>query len=207
MNGSSAPLSSADFSRIYSEHRERVRAQLLRLVPASEVDDVLQEVFAKAARALPEFRGDAAIATWLHQIAQRTALDHLRSRRHHEQQRTTALADESQERCACGCDAAPSSSVPAEAPQRLVRTEMCDCIREFIARLAPEHAEVLALKDLEGLTNAEIGARLGISLDAAKIRLHRARAAMRKLVDQDCEIYRTTDNTLACDRKPRPSGP
>jgi RNA polymerase sigma-70 factor (ECF subfamily) len=45
--------------------------------------------------------------------------------------------------------------------------------------LPREYAEVLTLKDLDGLTNADIAARLGISLEAAKIRLHRARKAMR----------------------------
>lgn len=192
----------ADFRQIYAEHRPRMRAQLARLVPASDVDDVLQEVLVKAAQALPEFRGEASLATWLHQITHRAALDHLRSRRHRERQQTTALPDDPHSAAACAGGAAGNLSAPAEAPQRLVRSDMCECIREFIGRLSPEHAEVLALKDLEGLTNAEIGLRLGISLDAAKIRLHRARTAMRQLLDRDCELYRTADNTLACDRKP-----
>jgi RNA polymerase sigma-70 factor, ECF subfamily len=199
-SGAQSPI---DFARLFAEHRESVRNQLLRLVPQHEVDDALQEVFVKAARALPKFRGDATVATWLHQITRRTALDHLRSRHHHEQQHTTALAVQHE---SCGSKrGSPAPSVPAEAPQRLVKAEMCGCIREFIGRLSFEYAEVLRLKDIDGLTNAQISDNLGISLDAAKIRLHRARVAMRALVNEDCEVYRTMENTLACDRKGRDS--
>lgn len=191
------------FARFFSEHRDDVRGQLTRLLPASEVEDVLQEVFVKAARALPGFRVEAAVRTWLHQITQRTALDHLRSRRHHERQRTVALESGDEGACGAGCGCAAAATVPAEAPALLVKSEMHGCIREFIRRLPNHHAQVLALKDLDELTNAEIAARLGLTLEAAKIRLHRARSAMRALLERDCELYRTAENTLACDRKRR----
>ena len=192
---------SIEFARLFAEQRENVRNQLARTVPASEVDDVLQEVFVKAARGLPEFRGEAGVKTWLHRITQRAALDHLRSRQHHEQQRTVAFTCERNDE-ACSPDrSCAGAAAPAAAPVRLIQAEMHGCIREFIKRLAREHAEVLTLKDLDGLTNLEISARLGISLDAAKIRLHRARTAMRALLEEDCDMYRTAENTLACDRK------
>lgn len=200
MKASTAQVPNA-FARFFAEHREHVRGQLTRLVPASEVDDVMQEVFVKAARALPKFRGQATLRTWLHQIAHRTALDHLRSRHHNERQRTVALTREpDDDACGGDCAAAAISRSPADAPGQLVRAEMHACIREFIARLPPQHAEVLALKDLDGLTNAEIAKRLGLSLDATKIRLHRARTVMRGLLDRGCELYHTPENTLACDR-------
>lgn len=200
MKRSDAPVST-EFARLFAEQRESVRRQLGRIVPASEVDDVLQEVFVKVARGLPEFRGEAGVKTWLHRITQRAALDHLRSRRHHEQERTIALTCERNDET-CRIDGSCAGvATPAAAPVRLIKAEMHGCIREFIKRLAREHAEVLTLKDLDGLTNAEIGTRLGLSLDAAKIRLHRARTAMRALLEEDCDMYRTAENTLACDRK------
>jgi RNA polymerase sigma-70 factor, ECF subfamily len=200
MKTADSPVS-AEFARLFAEQRASVRNQLGRIVPASEVDDLLQDVFVKAARGLPEFRREAGVKTWLHRITQRTALDHLRSRRHHEQQRTIGLACESNHE-PCGPDrSCADAAPPAAGPVRVIQAEMHGCIRELIKRLAAEHAEVLTLKDLDGLTNAEISTRLGISLDAAKIRLHRARAAMRALLEDDCEMYRTPENTLACDRK------
>lgn len=195
-------LPSTEFARVFRSQRRSVRNQLSRMVPAAEVDDLVQVVFVKAARAWPKFRGTADVGTWLHRIAARTAFDHLRSRWHHETRRTISM---------CAEDAEPPGgprggkgarfAVPADAPGRIVRAEMHACIREFIRRLPPEHAEVLALKDLEELTNPAIAARLGISLDAAKIRLHRARKAMRSLLNDGCEFYQTEQDTLGCDRK------
>lgn len=205
MKRSGAP-SPADVAQLVAEQRGNIRGQLLRLVPASEVDDLLQEIFLKASRALPDFRGQASVGTWLHRIAERTALDHLRSRRHHEEQRTVPLdPGGGDEPCGPRCTgAAPEPATPAEAPGRVIATEMHGCIREFVGTLSPEHAEVITLKDIEGLSNSEIAARLGISVHAAKIRLHRARAEMRKAVNEGCEMYRTPENTLHCDRKPGP---
>lgn len=193
---------STEFARVFRTQRQSVRNQLSRMVPAAEIDDLVQVVFMKAARAWPKFRGNAGVGTWLHRIAARTAFDHLRSRWHHENRRTISMGaegDEPSDEPRAGN--AARLAVPADAPDRIVRSEMHACIREFIRRLPPEHAEVLALKDLEELTNPAIAARLGISLDAAKIRLHRARKAMRTLLNDGCEFYQTEQNTLGCDRK------
>jgi RNA polymerase sigma-70 factor (ECF subfamily) len=181
---------------MFAEHRGNVRRQLARMVPEAEVEDLLQEVFEKAARALPNFRGQASAATWLHRIAERAALDHLRSRRHHEARKTTALTPSDTD------GTAPAGLIePATALTRLERREMHDCIREYVHRLSPAYRRVIELKDLSDLTNAEIAARLHISLGVAKIRLHRARAALRRLLADGCEFYCTGDSTLACDRK------
>lgn len=194
------PDTQPDFVRLFEEQRENVRAQLARLVPPAEIDDLLQETFVKAAKAWATFRGESAAATWVHQIAQRTALDHLRSRRHHEQLQTVPLAPDDDEEN--GKLATPAALVePAVASTRLERQEMHGCIREYVERLAPAHREIIELKDLSGLTNAEIAERLGISLDAAKIRLHRARAALRQQLADGCEFYQSDTGTLACDRR------
>ena len=115
MNRSGAP-DPIEVARLFAEQRENVRNQLARIVPASEVDDVLQEVFVKAARGLPEFRGEAGVKTWLHRITQRAAFDHLRSRRHHEQQRTVAFTCERNDE-ACSPDRrCAGAATPAAAP-------------------------------------------------------------------------------------------
>ncbi|MBK9990140.1 MAG: sigma-70 family RNA polymerase sigma factor [Verrucomicrobia bacterium] len=189
-----------DFNRLFAEQRENVRQLLARMVPAAEVDDLLQDVFVKASRALPSFRGEAGAGTWLFQIARNTALDHLRSRRHREVGQTVSLSpvddDESD-----NAPLVPDLIESAVAPAKLERREMHGCIREYVERLSPDHRQVIELKDLAGLTNAEISTRLGISLDAAKIRLHRARTALRQLLSDGCELYQSDTGTLACDRR------
>ena len=75
------------------------------------------------------------------------------------------------------------------------------CIREFIERLPENYKTVVVLSELEGFKNGEIAAILGISLDAVKIRLHRAREKLRKTLQTGCSFYRNADDELACDRK------
>ncbi len=189
-----------DPAALFTTHRARVRRELGRLVSEAEADDLTQEVFMRVTRALPEFRGEASVSTWILRIARGVGLDHLRSRRHHEKRRTVSLtpADAGAE----GATApVPEPHEEAQAPRRLVRGEMSTCVREYVARLAPEHQAVIVLKDLEGLSNPEIAARLGVSVDNAKIRLHRARQALRRELEHGCDFYHTEDNTLACDRK------
>jgi len=60
---------------------------------------------------------------------------------------------------------------------------------------------VIVLNDLEGFANKEIAEILRISLDNVKIRLHRARARLKKALQDGCDFYYTEGNTLACDRK------
>ncbi len=189
-----------DAAALFTAHRERVRRALVRLVGETEADDLTQEVFVRVTRALPEFRGEASISTWILRIARGVGLDHLRSRRHHEQQRTVSLtpADAGTE----GENAPlPEPREEPRAPRQLVRTEMSACVREYVTRLAPEHRAVIELKDLEGLSNPEIAARLGVSVANAKIRLHRARHALRRELEHGCDFYHNEDNALACDRK------
>jgi len=189
-----------DPAALFTAHRERVRRSLARLVGEAEADDLTQEVFVRVTRALPEFRGEANVATWILRIARGIALDHLRSRRHGEVKRTVSLTPAEPE-AENDTTTLPEPREEAEAPRRLVRTEMGTCVREYVARLAPEHRAVIELKDLEGLTSQEIAERLGVSVDNAKIRLHRARQELRRELERGCEFYQSETGTLACDRK------
>jgi len=78
---------------------------------------------------------------------------------------------------------------------------MSECVREFVDRLPTDYRTVLILNELEGFTNNEIADILQISLDAAKIRLHRARARLKKELKGGCDLYHDDRSELACDRK------
>ncbi len=81
---------------------------------------------------------------------------------------------------------------------------MNECIRGLVNGLPENYRIVLVLSDLEGFTNAEIGEVLGLSLETVKIRLHRARLALKKSMGHACDLYRDERNELSCDRKPVP---
>jgi RNA polymerase sigma-70 factor (ECF subfamily) len=79
--------------------------------------------------------------------------------------------------------------------------EMSECVRQYFDALPDSYRSVIILHDLEGLTNIEIASLLGISLDAAKIRLHRARNRLRAMLVDECDFHVDERGILVCERK------
>ena len=178
-----------DFEDIYNEFHLKIRRYLRRLVGPSEAQDLTQEVFARVSQALPHFRADSKISTWVYRIATNAALDRLRSP---SLQRATQVSLESQR-------SLPQES--ADIEQELVRREMNDCIRQYVEKLPPRYRPVVILSEGEGLTNQEIADVLGISLGTVKIRLHRARGRLKRELRNGCNVYWDERNELACEPK------
>ena len=173
------------FRALYDENRARVQQLLQRMVGPQDAEDLGQIVFAKAAKALPQFRGDAQASTWLYRIAANVASDWLRSRAAQQAKLTVHFPDGADG----GENAAPRDLQPSPE-QRLARKDMQDCIRDEIAHLADGHREVLMLGELGGLSDQDVARTLGISLANTKVRLHRARAQLKKAIAARCEFYR-----------------
>ena len=192
------------FQNIHDEFRPRILRYLRSIVGVADAEDLAQDVFVKVARALPGFRAESSLATWIYRIATNAALDHLRSpsSRAAAPQRKIFAADDP----VSGAKEAESGEKTLLTDSLLIRKDMNDCIRGIADNLPELYRTVLVLSDLEGLTNAEIAGVLGISLDAVKIRLHRARTRLRKELENNCAFYRDSRNGLACDRKPLQPG-
>jgi len=127
--------------------------------------EVLQETLLAAFRHLPGFRGDAALSTWLYQIARSFCIKERRGARP-----TTSLDD------------APAGQLVDPAPALDMRAharEIGLALSRAIAALPPEHREALVLRDVEGLSAEEAAAVAGVEPGALKSRLHRARMAVR----------------------------
>jgi RNA polymerase sigma-70 factor (ECF subfamily) len=179
-----------DFQRIYDEFHPKIHRYLCRLVGAGEAEDLTQEVFAKVGQALPRFRGDSKLSTWIYRIATNTASDRLRSASF---RRARQVSREVQEPMV--------EEQSTDVEQDLARGEMNDCIRRYVEQLPPRYRSVVILSEGEGLTNPEIASALGISLDTVKIRLHRARSRLKRELGGGCHIYRDERNELACEPK------
>ncbi len=181
-----------EFQKVYSTFRLKILRYLARLVGKHEAEDLAQEVFVKVSEGLKGFRGESKLSTWIYRIATNTALDRLRSPSF---QRIAQGGASEEEVEADGEYKAPS------VDQELVRKEMNECIRSFIANLPENYRTIVVLSELEGLKNNEIAEVLGVTLDTVKIRLHRARAKLKKEFEIHCNFYRNEQGEFACDLK------
>lgn len=184
------------FSDIYDEFGEKVRHYLERMVGKNDAEDLAQEVFLKIDKALRDFKGKSSLSTWVYRIATNAALDKIKSRSYREQGETVTL-EEAGDQIEYACPQEASLSAEREA----IRNEMNECIREFVDRLPADYRTVIVLSETRDLQNRQIADILGISLDAVKIRLHRARARLKAEFEAGCDFYHDEDGKLACDRK------
>lgn len=133
--------------------------------------DVVQEAYLRAFRGLPRFRGEARFTTWMYRITANCAATHLgrgRRHRHDELHEDAPFADEH----------------PALSPEaRAEATDLRERLVVAVEHLPPKLRAVVVLRDVYDLPHEVIAAELGISESAAKVRLHRARRALRE------EIY------------------
>jgi RNA polymerase sigma-70 factor (ECF subfamily) len=180
----------ADFDSIYQTFYVRIHRYLARLAGPDDADDLAQEVFLRVSRGLPEFRGESSISTWLYRISTNAARDRARGAEH----RAAVQAVEVD-----GCD--PIASHDPSAESQTIRNEMSGCVQDLLAQLPEDYRTVLILSETEELKNREIAEVLGISLEAAKIRLHRARASLRQRLEARCSFSRSPENILVCDIK------
>jgi RNA polymerase sigma-70 factor, ECF subfamily len=179
------------FERLASENRAAVVRYLGRLVGDADAEDVAQIALTKAATGLEGFRGEASPKNWLFRIATHAALDWLRS---HGAHGTAPMPDDDEQ-------GAELLGEEASQERRLVREEMSTCVRSVLQRLPEGHQTILALSDCHELSDRDIAAVLGLTVGAAKVRLHRARARLKAELERDCTFYRDTDNVLCCDKK------
>lgn len=186
----------AEFRKIHDEFRPKIRQYLSRLAGPQDADDITQEVFEKVSRSLKDFRGESKLSTWLYRIATNTAMDWLRSARTKQSSEAEPIeGPKLQDRNIWTGEGKSSIEL------RLIRREMNNCIRDFIMRLSPEYKAILVLGELEGLKNREIAEILQVSIDTVKIRRYRARARLKKELEDGCTFYRDERNVLSCDLK------
>jgi len=185
------------FEQVYAEFQPRIYRYVTRLVGIKDADDVTQEVFVKVHQALPNFKNESQLSTWIYQIATNTATDRFRSRAF-QQDAATVYECDSSHSAIHSCES--SQSTPED---QIVRKEMSECIQSYVGVLKENYRVVLILSELEGFKNNEIASILGLSLETVKIRLHRAKEKLRQELNANCTFYRTDCNQLACE----PIGP
>ena len=155
-----------ELDAIYRAHVQTVARWAQRLGgPMVEAEDVVQEVFVKVQRLLPEFRGDAALTTWLFRITNNV----VRHRRRKERWR----------RWLGGALPEPLAQLASPAPgplEQLESSRAAALVYRVLDGMGEAHRNVLIMLDLEGLSAGELERLTGVRAATLRVRLHRARA-------------------------------
>ena len=160
------------FEELVMTYQHRVFGVALRMLGnRAEAEDVAQEAFVRAHRALGAFRGDAKLSTWLYAITSRLCLNRLASgERRMARQGEDALLRLS--------DAGPRPDAALE------RRELETALGRAIAELPEDRRIVVVLRDIEGLSYEEIAQVLELELGTVRSRLHRARAELKEKLER-----------------------
>jgi len=170
------------FSELVRAQGPRMLAVARRLLRSDDdAADAVQEAFISAFRAIGNFEGGARLSTWLHRIVVNAALMRLRSRARRPEMSIDDLLPRFVEDGQYLDE--PREWRSPEPLGALERRETREMVRGLIDRLPTDYRTVLLLRDIEGLDTKETAELLGVTPNAAKIRLHRARLALRGLLD------------------------
>lgn len=163
----------AAFDLLYTRYQHKVHGLIGRyLTRPEDVEDIAQETFIKAYRALPRFRGESAFYTWLYRIAVNTAKNHLAAR--HQRVQTVELDAED----ADGGDL-PAALKQEHGPEDALRSEQLKgAIDDALAALPEDLRSALTLREFNGLSYAQIAEVLGCPVGTVRSRIFRAREAV-----------------------------
>ena len=171
------------FELLVREHGGRLLATARRFFTnEDDARDVLQDAFLAAFRSIDGFAGAARLSTWLHRIVVNAALMRLRSRKRRREESIDGLLPRFEED---GHWVEPPALWDAPTDDLVERQETRATVRKAIDRLPANYRTVLLLRDVEELDTDEAAALLGVTPNTVKTRLHRARQALRTLLERD----------------------
>jgi RNA polymerase sigma-70 factor (ECF subfamily) len=178
---------SAAFDALVRKYQHRIVALIGRYIADwSECQDVAQETFIRAYRALPNFRGDSQFYTWLHRIAVNTAKNHLVASSRRPPTDDVDAGDAEQ------YDSGIRLRETATPEHELLRQEIELTVMRAVEALPEELRMAINLREVEGLSYEEIAARMDCPIGTVRSRIFRAREAidneLRPLLDHDANL-------------------
>ena len=164
------------FEQLVAAYRDQVFRLALRMCGnEADADEVAQEAFLSAWKALPNFRGDSRFSTWLYQLTSHAAIDLMR-----REKRQIAAEDIT----------GVSAPDPDPSPQQQAeRSETRQAVRDAMGQLSPEYRQIVVLRFLQELSYEEIGAVLKLPPGTVKSRLNRAKSQLKGILSKSGNLF------------------
>lgn len=176
------------FVAIVQRYTEKVHNLSMRLTRNQEdAEEVLQDVFVTVYNKIHSFEGKSAFSSWLYRVTANTAFMKLRSRKNKE---TVSLEDVEP---TVKNSLASRDSINGDETYLTIRHELREVLQGAINKLPHEYKTIFILRDVDGLSNQEVGGLLNMSVPAIKSRLHRARLLLRKKLQRYYDDYTKSD--------------
>ena len=167
------------FEPLVIEHQKKIYNLALRMTgDPDDAFDVTQDAFVRAYSSLKDFRGESAFGSWLYRLASNLCLDFLRSKKRHA---VLSLSEEDGELDISDLRFSPESE--------LERAELRDALSRGLERLPAAARQIIVMRDVSGLSYAEIAEILGLELGTVKSRIARAREKLIGILSED-ETFR-----------------
>jgi RNA polymerase sigma-70 factor, ECF subfamily len=164
--GGGGPIDLPDFATIYDQHFAFVwRLAAMSRVPASHLDDVVQETFLVIHRRLPSFEGRSSLRTWIAAVTRNTAHEFVRRKRHQ------LLGNE--------LDPDASASAALTPAEQLEATAAAQLLDQFLGELPDDQREIFVLAEVEQMTAIEIGSVLEMNPNTVRTKLRAARMSVQ----------------------------
>lgn len=175
----------AAFEEIVRRYEDRLyRLSFRMLGNHHDALDAVQEILVKLLAALPKFQGRSRFGTWLYRLAANTCLDIRRKRG-----RTSAESLEATLEYSPSVSLSILDDEPADNPDVYIEQQYREnVVRAAMEKLPESQRQLLQLRDLDDLSNSQVADMLGIEVGALKARLHRARQALKRVLDAGVDV-------------------
>ena len=176
------------FQEMVGRYSQKIYNLAMRLTRNIEdTEEVLQDVFVTVYRKIGSFEGKSQFSSWLYRVTANTAFMKLRRRKNTESVSFEEVSGEVQE------SLAGKSPEQSSVDYMTTKHELRDVLETAITKLPEEYKNIFILRDVDGLSNEEVGEMLSLTVPAVKSRLHRARLILRKKLSRYYEDYSSSE--------------
>ena len=172
-----------DFAELVRRYKNKVYSTALRMTKSKEdAEDIAQDVFLKVYSGLPSFRAESNFSTYLYRITMNTSIDYLRKKTIKPNPSSLYVDSEDGEYAIELEDTSPSPLAALEEKEKII------FLRKAIENLPDNHKQMIILRDINELSYDEIGEIMNLSEETVKSRINRARARLKKDIEESGNI-------------------